>query len=196
MVKNTCLFMGLLVTSIFMMGPHSVASAGTESALAPSLHLDRSEAEALLRDAARAGDIEIVAGLAKAGVSLEAADAKGYTPLILASYHGQLALVEWLLSQKVDPCRGDARGNTALMGAAFKGHEALVTLLLAQKCPVDQANAVGQTALMFSALMGNKAASLLLKQGASTEKRDDSGKTAAEWAETQGVTLPVPSPGF
>lgn len=89
--------------------------------------------------------------------------------------------------------RGDARGNTALMGAAFKGHEALVTLLLDQKCPVDQTNAVGQIALMFSALMGNKAASRLLKQGASPERRDAAGKTAAEWAETQGVNLPDPA---
>ncbi len=168
----------------------NTASSPPELASDQGVVVERSRAEALLLESAREGDLKTLQGLAQAGVSLDAADDRGYTALILSAYHGHLEAVQWLLGQAADPCRGDKRGNTALMGAAFKGHEDVVDLLLAQDCPVDQPNLVGQTALMFSALAGNQAASKLLGRGADRSHRDGMGRTAADWASTQGHALP------
>ncbi len=88
--------------------------------------LNPSEVQLYLLEAARAGDLALVAGLLEAGATPEVADDRGYTPLILAAYHGHGAVVDKLLGAGADPCRGDARGNTALMGAAFKGYSEIV----------------------------------------------------------------------
>jgi ankyrin repeat protein len=167
--------------------PASPVPTAAPPAPAPSRYLAPDDARDLLLDAARAGDLNVVSGLVRAGVSMEVADAKGYTALILAAYHGHDTVVAWLITHGADPCHGDKRGNTALMGAAFKGHAASVDLLLAQECPVDQVNGVGQTALMFAALVGNDAAARILAHGADKARRDSFGRTADDWAETQGA---------
>jgi len=178
------LLLALLAVPACATAPVHVAE--DQAVLAPRF-LPAEEARAILLDAARAGDVEVVSGLVGAGVSIETADAKGYTPLILAAYHGHTPLVAWLLDHGADACNGDARGNTALMGAAFKGETEIVDLLLDRSCPVDQVNGVGQTALMFAALVGNDAAARILAHGADRDRRDGFGRTASDWAETQGT---------
>ncbi|WP_338865665.1 ankyrin repeat domain-containing protein [Myxococcus stipitatus] len=148
--------------------------------------LATSEAERYLLAAAREGDSEVVSGLLKAGTPVEARDARGFSPLILAAYHGHLDTVRVLLSAGADACAGDKRGNTALMGAAFKGHGDIVALLNQQPCAVDQTNSLGQTALMFASLFGRQeVVDQLRAKGASPEARDDSGRSANDWARTQ-----------
>ncbi|MDP0886256.1 ankyrin repeat domain-containing protein, partial [Klebsiella pneumoniae] len=65
------------------------------------------------------------------------ADAKGYTGLILAAYHGHGGAVEQLLEAGADPCVQDARGNTALMGAIFKGEVRIARRLIGAQCSPD-----------------------------------------------------------
>src|SRR5262245_23675936 len=79
---------------------------------APRKIIARTEAERILLEAARAGELDIVRGLVEAGVSTEARDQKGYTPLILAAYHGHEPTVRALLELKADACAGDRHGNT------------------------------------------------------------------------------------
>ncbi|MCY1022213.1 ankyrin repeat domain-containing protein [Pyxidicoccus sp. MSG2] len=154
--------------------------------------LATSEAERYLLEAARAGDVEVVTGLIKAGTPVEARDARGFSPLILAAYHGHTDTVRALLAAGADACAGDNRGNTALMGAAFKGYADIVGLLNQQQCAVDQTNRFGQTALMFASLFGRKeVVEQLRKQGASPEVRDASGRSAQDWAATQEPAAPV-----
>ena len=176
--------LALLGVSACATAPLRVAE---EQSVVGPRYLPAEEARAILLDAARAGDVEVVSGLIGAGVPIEADDDKGYTPLILAAYHGHTALVAWLLDHGADACNGDARGNTALMGAAFKGETAIVDILLVEDCPVDKVNGVGQTALMFAALVGNDAAARILAHGADRGVRDEFGRTASDWAETQGA---------
>lgn len=154
--------------------------------------LATSEAERYLLAAARAGDVEVVIGLIKAGTPVEARDARGFSPLILAAYHGHADTVRALLAAGANACAGDNRGNTALMGAAFKGYADIVGLLNQQPCAVDQANGLGQTALMFASLFGRtEVVEQLRKHGASPELRDASGRSAQDWAATQTPAAPV-----
>ena len=55
--------------------------------------------------------------LLDAGASIIATDARGYTPLILARYNGQVETAQLLIAPgaAIDQPDGD-RGNTALMG--------------------------------------------------------------------------------
>jgi len=148
--------------------------------------LTLTEAERFLLAAAREGEPELVEGLVKAGAPVEARDGRGFTPLILATYHGHLSTSRVLLAHGADPCAVDRRGNSALMGAAFKGHSEIVQLLLEHPCAVDQANSLRQTAMMFARLFGREeVAALLRNAGASETRVDDSGRSAKDWAMTQ-----------
>lgn len=152
--------------------------------------LDPKEAGEYLRDAARAGDSELIVALTKASTPVDDADEKGYSPLILASYHGHAKAVEDLLAAGADACRADKRGNTALMGAAYKGYETIVARLSREPCTLAQKNGAGRTAYMFAALVGRtKILRLLEARGADSNAKDHGGMTAADWAATQGADL-------
>jgi len=55
------------------------------------------------------------------GVSIEVADAKGCTPLIVASQYGRTMLVGFLIGKGASLSVADREGDTALHWAAFKG---------------------------------------------------------------------------
>ncbi len=148
--------------------------------------LSQEDAGFYLRASARDGDLELVEGLVRAGAPIDAVDHKGYSPLILASYHGHLNVVNILLELGADPCQGDKRGNTAMMGAAFKGHQEIVARLSEAPCGVDQTNGQGRTALMFASLVGRSGVvSMLENMGADPKKTDLAGRSAEDWAQTQ-----------
>ena len=52
----------------------------------------------LMFDAARTGRDEMIPALLQAGVDIEVTDAKGYTPLVIASYNGQAEATAALLA--------------------------------------------------------------------------------------------------
>lgn len=55
------------------------------------------------------------------GVSIEVADAKGCTLLIIASQYGRTMLVGYLIGKGASLTVADREGDTALHWAAFKG---------------------------------------------------------------------------
>lgn len=134
-------------------------------------------------EAARAGDSEMLEAFIQAGYDLNSADAKGYTALILAAYHGHLPLVQRLLDAGADPCAQDSRGNTALMGAIFKGELRVAHLLLETPCNPDQRNGAGQTAAMYAALFQREELLQALRQrGADLQTTDALGNSAQSLA--------------
>ncbi len=158
-------------------------------AAAPSPALpDPQRVQALLFDAATQGRTDMIAPLVAAGADVNAYDARGFTPLILAAYDGHLDTVEALISAKADPCKPDAtQGNTAQMGVAFKGHDDIAARLLRAGCPVNARNHQGQTALMMAAMFDRKAQVDMLKaHGAQADIADIAGRTAASVAHGQG----------
>lgn len=140
-------------------------------------------------DAAREGDTATLRKLAgkRPARLVDTADASGYTALILASYHGRVATVAWLLANRASTCSTDTRGFTALMGAVFRGHEAIVKQLGSRRCGADFVTPTGQTPLMLASLFGRTAiVQLLLAAGADPTRKDSSGSDARSLAETQG----------
>ena len=123
----------------------------------------------------------------KPPVAVNVADSRGYTPLTLAAYHGELESVKMLLAAGADVHAKDRTGRTALMGAAFKGHVEIARLLLARGARVDDTDGIGATSLMFAALTGRgEMVDLLLANGANAVRRDQRGYDAAGLAEGQG----------
>jgi ankyrin repeat protein len=144
--------------------------------------------QALLFDAARMGRTDMLPALLRAGAEIEGLDERGHSPLVLASYNGQIEATLLLLELGAKP-DGDppSEGNTALMGVAFKGYDDIARLLIDAGARVDHANRGGQTALMMAALFGRASmVELLLEAGASPSVRDASGSRAADLAREQG----------
>jgi len=147
----------------------------------------------LLFDAARLGRDDMIAPLLQAGADITALDPKGYTPLILASYHGHEAATAALLVQGAPVDQQDCvRGNTALMGVAFKGYTQIAALLLDAGATPPVTNSAGQTALMMAALFGHSAiVDLLIDRGSDPHFQDAAGNSAISMAETQSNELMV-----
>ena len=79
---------------------------------------------------------------------------KGYSPLMIAVYNGNIEAAEFLLEIGADPNSADLSGNTILMGAAFKGDVGLVKLLLKRGANKDAKNHNGFTAEQWASAFG------------------------------------------
>lgn len=138
-------------------------------------------------DACRRGDIAAVQQLCAANPEIvHAVDAKGFTPLILAAYNDQLAIVDFLLENGAEINAQDAAGNTALMGVCFKGYKNIAKKLLDAGADANVRNSNGAPALTFAATFGHlKIAEWLLQHGADLSLRDNRGKSPLEHAMLQ-----------
>jgi uncharacterized protein len=137
-------------------------------------------------EAARTGDEKMMEDILRKNPELlNAQNEKGYTALVLSSYHEQRRYMQELLRRGADACITDKKGNSALMGVIFKGYREIISDLLA-KCDVDLQNHEGQTALMYAALFGREeVAKDLLSRGAKKDLMDHEGRTAQGLAQGQ-----------
>jgi ankyrin repeat protein len=123
---------------------------------------------------ARAGDFEYFQLITASEQSqvLNLRDSKGYSPFMLACYHGHRDLVELLLDWGADPNDKDLGGNSVLMGAAFKGHVDVMKLLLAHGADPQQKNNKGQGASLFAQMFGRTEALTLLQPDTKTNLKE------------------------
>ena len=114
--------------------------------------------------AAEQGDLAAVKQLLASGVSANATDATGVTPLLMGALSGHAEVVAALLAAGA---KGDTAntqsGGTALMAAALNGHVAVVEKLLAAKVNVAAKNKGGTTALDIARVKGQSAVVKLLE---------------------------------
>lgn len=150
--------------------------------------IDKQRAQELLFDAARIGRFDLVSAFATYGIDFDAYDSRGFTPLIVAAYAGQLEMIDALIMVGANPCKPElTQGNTALMGAAFRGHDAVAGRLMQTKCDINARNKSGQTALMMAAMFDRGGQiELMLAQGADASLSDETGRTAETIAKGQG----------
>ncbi|HVT04330.1 MAG TPA: ankyrin repeat domain-containing protein [Thermoanaerobaculia bacterium] len=120
-------------------------------------------AEDVIFSLARSGDLDSLRELELDAGRIDEKNEKGYSPLMLAAYNGNLEIARFLLSNGADSNTADPAGSTVLMGAAFKGDLAMVRMLIAAGARADARNDKGQTALDFANMFGRADVARFLK---------------------------------
>ncbi len=106
----------------------------------------------------------------------------GYTPLILACYHGNEEVVNFLID-KVKDINGTSGYGTPLMAAVVKGDLNIIELLLDKKADTNIADSNGTTALHYATLFKQTdIVKLLVKAGAKSDIKDGRGQSAFDYA--------------
>jgi ankyrin repeat protein len=118
--------------------------------------------------------------------------AKRERELFEAAERGDAKVVTKLLSAETDSLdvntRGE-KGRTALLAASRGGHHEMVQMLCSAGAVVNMANDVNVTPLHLAAAGGStKCVSLLLAFKADPTLRDDTGKSAMDYASCKEVT--------
>ncbi len=141
-----------------------------------------------LFDSIRKGDLDAVKmALTNNPDLLEKPDQRGFSPLIMATYSGQIEIAEFIINTGVDVNAKDSAGNTALMGVCFKGSIEMVELLLTQNVDINLQNSKGATALIYATMFDQQEITLkLIELGANKTIKDESGQTAYTHAQLKG----------
>jgi ankyrin repeat protein len=108
------MFRGLMratVLGVFIVQLAVASAVGQETKNAISLSPDL--VKQLYFDAAQEGRVDLLEASIKDGMNIDLRDSLGFTPLILATYNGQLAAVNFLIDHDSDPTLKDLAGNTA-----------------------------------------------------------------------------------
>jgi len=114
------------------------------------------ELKAYFFAAARSNDVVVLKEFIKAGFPVDVVNYKGYTALMVATYHGHTKSFDYLVSQKANTCAADMRGNTVLMAAIFRGEFSLAKKLMSYECNPDHENNAGMTAVGFAKMFGRE----------------------------------------
>jgi ankyrin repeat protein/L-ascorbate metabolism protein UlaG (beta-lactamase superfamily) len=121
-----------------------------------------------IHDAARTGNLDSVKTLLTARPELiSAKNDLGHSPLHSATYNGQVAVAEYLLSKGADINALTTSGSTPLHGAAFYNHPEAVKLLIAKGANLNVPNVAGYMPLLSAAAAGNtEIVRMLIEAGA------------------------------
>jgi ankyrin repeat protein len=139
---------------------------------------DQREAKPIAADlvkAIRNADAQVVRQLLDNGADVNARDAEGNTPLILASFYASPECVALLIEKGADVNAANKAGATALIRAATSYEKA--NLLVAAGANVRARTALGNAPLLLAARRaGNsRTVQLLLAHGASATERNEVG---------------------
>ncbi|MBI3924179.1 MAG: ankyrin repeat domain-containing protein [Armatimonadetes bacterium] len=140
----------------------------------------------------KAGDLEAVKRtLQEHPEALDARNLNGFTPLLLAGYHGRAEIGLYLVEAGADIEAQDPMGNNAYMAAASGGSTDLIRVLLEKGADPRFRNRLGQSALHQACLLGRlEAVQLLIGEGADVNAVDESGATPLYWAASKNQ-LPI-----
>lgn len=138
-----------------------------------------------LWDAVRRNDLPLAVERLRDGANPNGRDGEGFTPLMVAAGHGQVQMVELLLTAGADVNMLDPRmGASALHKAAQSGSVDVARLLLDQGAFIDlQTPTLGRTPLMDAAWHKHLAlVRYLLSRGAKTKLLSHTGDGALDTA--------------
>ena len=165
-------------------------AAHVQAAVRQGLELDHPQEDGCtgLWLAAEAGAASVVDLLCAAGADVNVRKtAGGVSCLYVAAQNGHAGIVSSLLASGAQPALPKESGATPLFIAAQQGSTAVVEALLRGGAGPSDATRAGVTPLMIAAFQGHAdVVRLLVARGADPGARG-SGKTAAEWAESNGT---------
>ncbi|XP_067171547.1 ankyrin repeat family A protein 2 isoform X1 [Apteryx mantelli] len=120
-------------------------------------------------------------------------DEEGFTPLMWAAAHGQIAVVEFLLQNGADPQILGKGRESALSLACSKGYTDIVKMLLDCGVDVNEYDWNGGTPLLY-AVHGNhvKCVKILLESGADPTIETDAGYNSMDLAVALGYRSGLP----
>ena len=98
--------------------------------------------------AAAAGDVAAVRRALDAGAPIESRDARGRTPLLLATHGGHVAAAQLLMARGADVNAQDDQRDSAFLLAGARGHTEIVRAALAHGADWRITNRFGGTALI------------------------------------------------
>jgi len=154
--------------------PNKVAVFGTEYDTALHLAIKEHATDAAL-------------DLIQSGACVHFPNARGVTPLILASQKGNIAVVRELLRKGAMPNASTITGSTAFIQACHFGRLSVVEELVRFGAKVEQANYKNTTALMRASQEGHEeVVRFLLKHNASVNRRNDEKMTALMLSSQRG----------
>jgi len=114
-------------------------------------------------------------------INLNAFNALGESPLMLAALKGQLALAAKMVAKGADV---NKTGWTPLHYAASNGHVDVIKLLLENHAYIDAESPNGSTPLMMASMYGNaQSVKLLIDEGADPLLKNQIGLTALQFAQ-------------
>ena len=114
-------------------------------------------------------------------INLNAFNALGESPLMLAALKGQLALAAKMVAKGADV---NKTGWTPLHYAASNGHVEIIKLLIENHAYIDAESPNGSTPLMMASMYGNaQSVKLLLDEGADPLLKNQIGLTALQFAQ-------------
>lgn len=136
-------------------------------------------------DAARTGDTLAIKAMVLINVdTVNSTNPSGHSALILACYNHQSEVVKLLLQNGADVNYCFSQGS-AIHGASFKGHLDIIKLLAGYQAEIDQPDQNGSTPLIYATLFRhNEVASFLFLHGADPTKKDNTGTSALQYAQS------------
>lgn len=146
-----------------------------------------------LHAAVRSANLEDVKRLVAAGADVNAPDALGSTPLLMAAWSGNTEIASFLVAHGADVnALQPQTHSTALEYAVLTGRTAMVQLLLQAGARIDTRYRDNQTILQIAAAAGNpQIVSLLLAAGMDIGSVDVNGNTALDQAVLHGQAAVV-----
>jgi len=134
-------------------------------------------------DVARKGNVPAMKLVLEQDIDrIDQKNESGFTPLILASYSNNKAIVSYLLSRgaRVNILSGM---GTALMAATYKGNNDIVKILIDDGADVTISDQKGTTALHYACFFQNtEIVKLIMTKNPVIDTKDDKGKTALDYA--------------
>ncbi len=135
--------------------------------------------DTLLHLAIKRGAVDAALDLIEEGACIDFPNAKGITPLMVASQEGNVVIARALLNKGAKANNTTVRGSTALIQACHFGRLSVVEELLKHGALIEQSNHKNTTALMRSSQEGHESVvKLLLQHNAVVNRRNDERMTA------------------
>jgi ankyrin repeat protein/serine/threonine protein kinase len=145
----------------------------------------------ILKHVIEAGSLSTMKWLLSAGITLDSFSLEdGRTPLHIAAHEGELEILDFLLSNGINPNIQDTQGITALHLAAARGHTKVFESLL-ENTDATQEDVSGRNILHFASIgKSTETLDLAIAAAISTElsldQADHDGWTALHWAARKG----------